>query len=57
MPTTLPLFLCLQHTLPPNLRSGVILFYIYIYFYFYFIVLLLCFFGARGKKITPDTFI
>ena len=31
----------------PNLRSGVI--------YFYF--LLLSFFGSRGKKITPDTFI
>ena len=33
-----------------NLRSGVI--YLSIFFF-----LLLCFFGSRGKKITPDSFI
>ena len=32
-----------------NLRSGVI--------FFFFFFWLLCFFGSRGKKITPDTFI
>ena len=48
--TKCPLLKCkstLQNESKPtdNLRSGVIFF------------LLLCFFGSRGKKITPDTFI
>ena len=38
-------------TLVFNLRSGVIFFVLFFFF------LLLCFFGSRGKKIAPDTFI
>ena len=34
-----------------NLRSCVI------YLFYFILFLLLCFFGSRGKKITPDTFI